>query len=98
MLSRSGGVPGEITRLVRYVPAPEVVQCRGGTALAQNAAAREERGMALAPLLPVAGAGFMVTKYVGLARGETNSYVIGGVGTAVFMVMRPMLRKRMFTK
>lgn len=48
VLSLSGGVTGEIVRLVRYVLASEVVQRRGGSALAQNAAARQERGVAQA--------------------------------------------------
>ena len=98
VLALSAGVPGEVVRLVRYVPAAEIVQRRGGTSLAQNAAAREERGVALAPLLLVAGAGFMVVKYVGLARGEMDSYVIGGVGIAAFMVLGPVIRKWTVTK
>lgn len=99
VLSVSAGVPGEIVRLVRYVPAAEIVQRKKtGTALAQHAAAREERGVALAPVLMLGGAVFMVTKYVGLARGEMDSYVIGGVGIAVFMVLGPFLRKWTVTR
>ena len=98
VLALSAGVPGEIVRLVRYVPAAEIVQRRGGTSLAQNAAAREERGVAIAPLLLLGGAVFMVTRYVGLARGEMDSYVIGGVGIAAFMVLGPFIRKWTVTK
>lgn len=98
VLAVSAGIPGEIVRLVRYVPAAEIVQRRGAGALAQNAAAREERGVAIAPLLMLGGAVFMVTKYIGLARGEMDSYVIGGVGIAVFMVTAPLLRKWTVTK
>lgn len=72
VLNVSAGVPGEIVRLVRYVPAAEIVQRKGGGSLAQNAAAREERGIALAPVLALGGAFFMVTKYIGLARGEMD--------------------------
>lgn len=93
VLALSAGVPGEIVRLVRYVPAQEVAQRRGGSSLAQNRAASEERGTALAPVLLLGGAVFMVTKYVGLARGEMDAYVLGGIGMALFMVFGPMVRK-----
>jgi hypothetical protein len=93
VLALSGGVPGEIVRLVRYVPASEIAAKRGGSSLAQSAAARQERGIALAPFLLVLGAVFMVIKYVGRARGEMDSYVIGGIGIAVFMIIGPLLRK-----
>ena len=58
-----------------------------------QAAQREERGIALAPVLLVLGGVAMVTKYVGLARGEMDMYLMGGVGIAFFMVAGPFLRK-----
>jgi hypothetical protein len=93
VLALSAGVPGEIVRLVRYVPAAEISAKRGGSALAQSAAARQERGVALAPLLLVLGAVFMVVKYVSRARGEMDGYVLGAIGVAVFMIIGPLLRK-----
>ena len=94
VLSLSGGVPGEIERLVRFVSTETIVTNKHvGTSLAQQVARREERGIALSPILLIAGAFAMITKYVGLARGEMDLYLIGGIGIALFMVSSPYLRK-----
>ena len=93
VLALSSGIPGEIVRLVRYVPAGEIVQQRGGSALAQNRAAREERGTALAPLLLVLGAVFVIIRVLGRARGEMDAYVIGQVGMAASMIVLPLMRR-----
>jgi hypothetical protein len=94
VLSMSEGVPGEVVRLVRYVSTHDLVTNKDiGSTFAQQAAQRQERGVALAPLLLVLGGVAMVTKYVGLARGEMDMYLMGGVGIAVFMVAGPWLRK-----
>ena len=69
-----------------------------GSTFAQHAARREERGIALAPVLLVLGGVAMVTKYVGLARGEMDMYLMGGVGIALFMVAGPFLRKLVITR
>lgn len=99
VLSLSEGVPGEIVRLVRYVSTHDLVTNKDiGSTFAQQAAQRQERGVALAPLLLVLGGLAMVTKYVGLARGEMDMYLMGGVGIAVFMVAGPFLRKLVVTK
>jgi hypothetical protein len=93
VLALSSGIPGEIVRLVRYVPAAEIVQQRGGSGLAQNRAAREERGTALAPLLLVLGAVFVIIRVLGRARGEMDAYVIGQVGMAATMILLPLMRR-----
>ena len=99
VLSLAEGVPGEIERLVRYVSTHDLVRNADiGSGFAQQAAQRQERGYALAPILLVIGAVAMVTKYVGLARGEMDMYVAGGVGIAFFMVASPFLRKLMVTR
>ena len=71
---------------------------QGAERQAQQAAQREERGIALAPVLLVLGGVAMVTKYVGLARGEMDMYLMGGVGIAFFMVAGPFLRKLVMVK
>jgi len=94
VLSLSNGIPAEIDRLVRFVSVTNIVLNRDvGTSFAQDVASRQERGVALAPLLLVMGGGFMVTKYLGLARGEMDLYFVGGIGIALFMVLGPWLRK-----
>ncbi len=99
VLSLAEGVPGEIERLVRYVSTHDLVTNRDiGSTFAQHAARREERGIALAPVLLVLGGVAMVTKYVGLARGEMDMYLMGGVGIALFMVAGPFLRKLVITR
>ena len=52
----------------------------------------------LSPVLLVLGGVAMVTKYVGLARGEMDMYLMGGVGIAFFMVAGPFLRKLVMVK
>ncbi len=94
VLSLAAGVPGEIDRLVRFVSTDAIVTNeRMGTSLAQQVVRREERGIALAPILLVFGAFAMITKYVGLARGEMDLYLVGGIGIALFMISGPFLRK-----
>ncbi|TSA79647.1 ATP-binding protein [Deinococcus detaillensis] len=93
VLALSSGIPGEIVRLVRYVPAAEIVKQRGGSALAQNRAAREERGTALAPVLLVLSAVFVIIRVLGRARGEMDAYVIGQVGMAASMILLPLMRR-----
>lgn len=99
VLSLSEGIPGEIERLVRYVSTHDLVKSADiGSTFAQQAAQRQERGVALAPILLVLGAVAMVTKYIGLARGEMDMYLMGGVGIAFFMVAGPFLRKLVMTR
>lgn len=99
VLSLSEGIPGEAERLVRYVSTHDLVKPSDiGSSFAQQAAQRQERGIALAPVLLVLGGVAMVTKYVGLARGEMDMYLMGGVGIAVFMVAGPFLRKLVMVK
>ena len=94
VLSLSNGIPAEIDRLVRFVSVSNIVRNRDvGTSFAQDVAQRQERGIALAPVLLVMGGGFMVTKYLGLARGEMDLYFVGGIGIALFMVLGPWMRK-----
>lgn len=94
VVSLSGGVPGEVERLVRYVSAEDIVRNRDvGTGYAEGLARREERGIALAPILLVAGGVAIAARYLGLARGEMDLYVAGGLGIAAFVVLGPWLRK-----
>lgn len=94
VVSLSGGVPGEVERLVRYVSAEDIVRNRDvGTGYAEGLARREERGIALAPILLVAGGVAIAARYLGLARGEMDLYVAGGLGIAAFVVLAPWLRK-----
>ncbi|MEZ0347086.1 MAG: ATP-binding protein, partial [Thermus sp.] len=94
VVSLSGGVPGEVERLVRYVSAEDIVRNRDvGTGYAEGLAQREERGVALAPILLVAGGVAIAARYLGLARGEMDLYVAGGLGIAAFVVLAPWLRK-----
>ena len=99
VLSLAEGIPGEAERLVRYVSTHDLVKPSDiGSSFAQQAAQREERGIALAPVLLVLSGVAMITKYVGLARGEMDMYLMGGVGIAVSMVALPFLRKLVMVK
>jgi len=48
-------------------------------------------------MLLVLGGVAMITKYVGLARGEMDLYLVGGIGIAVMVVFGPFLRKVVLT-
>jgi len=94
VLALSAGVPGEIERLVRFVSAEDIVKNREvGTGYAEGLAHREERGVALAPILLVLGGAAIAARYLGLARGEMDLYVMGGIGVAAFVVLASWLRK-----
>lgn len=99
VLALAGGIPGEIERLVRFVRAEDIVKNRDvGTGYAEGLAHREERGVALAPVLLVLGGVAIATRYLGLARGEMDLYVMGGIGVAAFVVLSPWLRKAVVVK
>jgi hypothetical protein len=90
----AGGIPGELVRLVRYVEAEAIVKNQDvGTGYAQNRAQREERGIALAPILLVLGGVGLVVRTLGLARGEMDLYVAGAVMVGLFVITGPWLRK-----
>ena len=94
VLSLSSGIPAEIDRLVRFVAVEAVVRNRDvGTGFAQDVAQRQERGVALSPVLLILGGVAMVVKYLGIARGEMDLYLLGGIGIAVMLVFGPMLRR-----
>jgi hypothetical protein len=99
VVALSGGIPGEVERLVRYVSAEDIVRNRDvGTGYAESLARREERGVALAPILLVAGGVAIAARYLGLARGEMDLYVAGGLGIAAFLVLSPWLRKAVMVR
>ncbi len=94
LVSMSGGIPGEVNRLIRHVSAGDIVRRRQvGTSYAQDRAGSNTRAVAIAPIFLLLIAVFMIQKYVSLARGEMDGYVAAGVGIALSMVLAPFARK-----
>ncbi len=96
VVSLSAGVPGEVERLVRYVSAEDIVRNRdAGTGYAEGLARREERGIALAPILLAAGGAAIAARWPGPGPGGDGPVCGGGggLGIAAFVVLSPWLRK-----
>ena len=94
LVSMSGGIPGEVNRLIRFVSAGDIVRRKQvGTSYAQDSAGSNTRAIAIAPIFLLLAAVFMIQKYVSLARGEMDGYVAAGVGIALSMVLLPFARK-----
>jgi energy-coupling factor transporter ATP-binding protein EcfA2 len=92
VLDLAQGNPFELTRLVKYHSAEEVVTTKDLDTYGQSFVERDERGIVLAPLLLVAGAIGIALRYIARAQGDLDLYVLGGISIAVFIVLGPWLR------
>ena len=61
--------------------------------LSQTFAERDERGIALAPILFACGAFFIAWRYIARARGDLDAYVLSGIAVGVFFVARLLFSK-----
>lgn len=88
VLAASAGVPGEIVRLVKYHSADALVRARDVLNAGQEFAERDERGIAIAPIVFALGAFTIAWRYIARARGDLDAYVISGIAVGIFFVAR----------
>ena len=92
VLSLAQGSPFELTRLVKYHASETIVKTRDLGGYSQSFVERDEKGVALAPLLLVFAAVGIAMRYIARAQGDLDLYVIGGISIGVFIVIGPFLR------
>ena len=93
VLARAAGNPGELVRLVKYHSSTDMVRAGDVLNLSQTFAERDERGIALAPILFACGAFFIAWRYIARARGDLDAYVLSGIAVGVFFVARLLFSK-----
>lgn len=92
LIELSGGSPFELERLVKYHSADAVVRTRDMGHASQNFVERDEKGVAIAPVLLLFAAWGIALRYIARAQGDLDLYVIGGISIAVMIVFSPFLR------
>jgi hypothetical protein len=90
VLALSNGIPGELVRLVKYHSTEAIVKVRD--VHGQGFVDREERGIAILPILFAFGGLFIAYRYIARARGDIDGYVLSGIAIAVFFIMQFFLR------
>ncbi|MCA9839294.1 MAG: AAA family ATPase [Trueperaceae bacterium] len=93
VLELAQGSPFELERLVKYHSSESLVKTKDLGGYSQSFVERDEKGVALAPLLLVFSAAGIALRYIARAQGDLDLYVIGGISIAFFIVAGPLLRK-----
>ncbi len=93
VLELAQGSPFELERLVKYHSSESLVRTSELGGYSQSFVERDEKGIALAPLLLVFSAAGIALRYIARAQGDLDLYVIGGISIAFFIVAGPLLRK-----
>lgn len=84
--------PRELAHASRGVPARLIAMARGEIEDRTPRAAGEE--LDLSPVLLLVLAGVMAVRYIGIGLGETDLYLLGGLGMGVAMFVRFWLYRR----
>jgi hypothetical protein len=93
VIALSGGVPGEVVRIVRYLSAEDIVRSKQILALGNTFAERQERGIAIAPIMFALTAFFVAWRYIARAQGNLDGYVLSGIAVGVAIVIRLLMGK-----
>jgi AAA ATPase domain len=93
VLAVAAGLPGELVRLVKYHSADTIVHARDVLNPGQQFVDREERGIAIAPIVFALGAFSIAWRYIARARGDLDAYVLSGIAVGVFFVARLLFAK-----
>lgn len=93
----SQGNPGEIVRIVKYKAPDDVMNAKHILSLSESSAARQEKGIAIFPII-IAFAMFAIAwRYIARAQGDMNAYVLSGIVIAsvavISFALRPFLRR-----
>lgn len=92
VLALAQGNPFELERLVKYHSSETLVKTKDLGGYSQSFVERDEKGIALAPLMLVFAALGIASRYIARAQGDLDLYVIGGISIGVFIVIGPFLR------
>lgn len=92
VLDLAQGSAFELSRIVKYTSSETLVNTGNLNTVAQSFVERDEKGIALAPLLFVVAAVAIAARYVARAQNDMDMYVISGILVAVMIVAGPLLR------
>lgn len=92
VLDLAQGSAFELARVVKYTSSDTLVNTGNLNTIAQSFVERDEKGIALAPLLFVVAAFAIASRYIARAQGDMDMYVISGILVAVMIVAGPFLR------
>jgi energy-coupling factor transporter ATP-binding protein EcfA2 len=98
VLALSQGSPFEIDRLVKYHSSQSIVRTGELATYAQSFVERDEKGIALAPILLIFGAFIIAGRYIARAQGNLDLYVLSGIGIGLLVVLGPWLRSALRTR
>jgi energy-coupling factor transporter ATP-binding protein EcfA2 len=97
IVSLSQGNPGEIVRLVTYKAPDEVMNAKHILSLSESSGAREEKGIAILPIIVAMSMFAIAWRYIARAQGDMNAYVLSGIViasvTVATWIIRPLLRR-----
>jgi len=92
VLDLAQGSPFELSRLVKYHSAESIVKTNDLKSYSQSFVERDIKGVAIAPILLIAGALVIAGRYIARAQGDLDLYVLSGIGIGVMLVFGPFLR------
>ena len=92
VVSLSQGIPGEANRLVKYHSSDTIIDASSSLSLGQTFGAREERGIAIAPIIVAFAALSLAWRYVARAQGDMNAYVLSGIVMAAAAIITTLGR------
>jgi hypothetical protein len=98
VLARAAGNPGELVRLVKYHSSETLVHARDVLHAGQQFVDREERGVAILPILIALSAFAIAWRYIARARGDLDAYVISGIVIAAVFVARGFMGRSLKPK
>ncbi len=97
IVALSQGNPGEVVRLVTYKSPDEVMNAKHILSLSEHSGAREEKGIAILPIVAAFAMFAIAWRYIARAQGDMNAYVLSGIViaavTVATWVIRPLLRR-----
>lgn len=90
MLELAQGSPFELHRLVKYHSSEALVRARDISG--QQFVEQDVKGVSLAPILLVAGAFVIAARYLARVQGDSDLYVLSGIGIGLLIIFGPLIR------
>jgi energy-coupling factor transporter ATP-binding protein EcfA2 len=97
VIALSQGNPGEVVRIIKHLSPEAIIKSEHVLSVGESFGAREERGIALLPIIAAIAVMTVAWRYVARAQGDMNAYVLSGIMAGlvgVFMLLgRPLIKK-----
>lgn len=97
VIALSQGNPGEVVRIIKHLSPEAIIKSEHVLSVGESFGAREEKGIALLPIIAAAAVMTVAWRYVARAQGDMNAYVLSGIMAGlvgVFMLLgRPLIKR-----